>query len=212
MRPLASMDPGRRSALWTGRLPDRTRAGRLRPRLLPGGGGIARWPVEAPGIAWMASWFPSPDSLEGTPFAPSGTLLAQVEAAGIPVLRGPPADDDPPFYLRILDAERAPDMDTAWKLREPGAWIDVTMAEDGGRMALSGRGFVLAPAKGLVNLVDVTPTALHLLGLPVPRSCDGRVLLELMRTPGPGSRPLRYRELAATSGPDEDVSRLTTSR
>ena len=58
-----------------------------------------------------------------------------------------------------------------------------------------------------VSLVDVTPTALHLLGLAIPRSCDGRVLVELLETPGPGSRPLRYRALATTP-----VSESTTPR
>jgi len=212
VRALAAGEAGRRSALWTGRLPERTRAGRGRPRLLPGGGGIARGP-DALGTAWLSACFPAPASLAGTPFEPSGTLAAQARAAGIPVLTGPPADDDPPFFLRILEDESPPDAETAAVLRENGAWIDVTLAPDGGgKVALAGDAFLLARASGLVNLVDVTPTALHLLGLPVPRTCDGRVLLEVMRDPGPGGRALRYRELVASAAPDDDVSPITTSR
>ena len=47
------------------------------------------------------------------------------------------------------------------------------------------------------TLMDVAPTALHLLGLAVPRDCDGRVLLEMLEAKGPGSRAPRYRGAGA---------------
>jgi len=59
-----------------------------------------------------------------------------------------------------------------------------------------------------VNFMDITPTALHLLGLAIPRSCDGRVLAEVMDPDGPAARPLRYRAL----GRSPDASASTTPR
>ena len=61
----------------------------------------------------------------------------------------------------------------------------------------------MTPAKSRATWMDVAPTALHLLGLAVPRDCDGRVLLELLDSEGPGGRTPRYRDLAA-HGPAGD--------
>ncbi len=44
-----------------------------------------------------------------------------------------------------------------------------------------------------INITDLAPTILHILGLPVPRYMDGRVLTEIFK-PGsePAERPVRY--------------------
>jgi len=210
LRALDSREPGRRAALWTGRLPDRTRVGRDGPFAVPGGGGIFRAPLW-PGSRLLLRLFPLVDDPAGTPFEPVGTLDEVVRAAGIAVLREPPRPDDPPHFLRILETDAAPDGALAESLAAAGAWIDVTLRPKGGSVALAGNVFVLAPTEGRVHLVDVVPTALHLLGLPLPRECDGRALTELMRSPGPAPRPLRYAALFVAPG-GSDVSDSTTSR
>jgi hypothetical protein len=202
LRALDAQHAGRISALRTGRLPDRTRAGRGVPRQLPGGGGLGRWP-QAPGSLALGRLFPAVEEPDGTVFAPAGTLQAIAEAAGIPVLTGPPSPDDPPMFLRIL-WEAPADRETAERIAAGSAWIDVRFSGDGGHLALAGQGFRLAKANGVVSVVDVTPTALHLLGLAVPRAVDGRVLIELLESPGPGARPPRYRALVAPRDEPKD--------
>ncbi len=197
LRALESHVTGRRAALWSGRMPDRTRAGRGIPRLLPGGGGLHRVPAW-PGARLLASLLPIPPTLEGTVFETVGGVAALAAASDIPVLRGPPAPDDPPYFLRILEGVDAPSTETAEELRAGGAWMDVTFSATGGSVAFSGQGFRLTRASGEVNLIDIAPTTLHLLGLAIPRSVDGRVLIELLEEPGPAGRPPRYRALAAS--------------
>jgi hypothetical protein len=196
LSPLSSDPPGLRAALLTGRLPARTGAGPSAPRALPFGGGIARVPSRRASRA-LASIFPRIARLEGTPFEAAGTLPELVEAAGVPVLTTLPAPGDPPLFLRWLEVDAAPPREVAERLGDGGLWIDVT--EDpvaGGRLAFAGAGAARRPFPGDAALVDVAPTALHVLGLAVPRDCDGRVLLERLDAAGPGSRPPRYRPLA----------------
>jgi hypothetical protein len=107
------------------------------------------------------------------------------------------------MFLRLL-VEAPADRETAERIAAGSAWIDVSLAADGGHVALAGEGFRLAKTDGVVSLVDVTPTALHLLGLAVPRAVDGRVLTELLESPGPGARPLRYRALVAPRDDPKD--------
>jgi hypothetical protein len=196
LRDLASALPGRRAALWTGRAPARTRAGTGTPRRVPGGGGLS-WIPDRPGPRAIARLLPagSPDDPR---FAPRAPLWRVAEAAGIPVLRAPPAPGDPPIFLRILESERAPDRTTAEALRGGGAWIDVRLDDGGDRVALSGAGISVAPGAPEATLMDVAPTAMHLLGLPVPRTGDGRVLLELLDPEALGGRPIRYRNNPGT--------------
>jgi len=50
----------------------------------------------------------------------------------------------------------------------------------------------LRPAENFSpNLIDIAPTVLHLLGLPVPADMDGRVLEEIF----PEAPPVRYEEV-----------------
>ena len=66
-------------------------------------------------------------------------------------------------------------------------------------------GFARVPAGN----IDVTPTVLSLLGLPVPEHCDGRVLKEAIAD-GPGEAELEWRDSvqvsANTSGPKTHLS------
>ena len=91
-----------------------------------------------------------------------------------------------------------PPREVAEEIRRAGAWIDVTLGPRAdAEIALSGRGFALVRARARATLMDVTPTALHLLGLAVPRDCDGRVLQEFLDLEGPAARPPRYLNLRA---------------
>ena len=217
--PLASDEPGRAAALRTGRLPLRTGAGPSHPRAVPGGGGIARIPTR-PGARVLAHAFPVVTRLEGTPFEPVGDVEAIARSAGVPVLASWPDAADPPLYLRWLEMDAAPDTAQARALMDTGAWVDVERdADGGGEIALGGRGIANGPAEEDVSVLDVVPTVLHLLGLAVPRECDGRVLRERLATPGPGERAVRYRPLTAAdrssgagAGAGSPVSVETTSR
>jgi len=196
VRDLASAPAGRRAALWTGRAPARTRVGTGTPRRVPGGGGLS-WIPDRPGARAIARGLPAAardDSL----FAPRAPLWRIAEAAGIPVLRSPPAPDDPSIFLRILESELPPDRATAEAVRANGAWIDVRLDDRGDRIALSGEGVRVEPGAPEATLMDVAPTVMHLLGLPVPRTGDGRVLLEHLDPEGPGARPVRYRNNPGT--------------
>lgn len=199
LRDLASEVPGRRAALWSGRAPARTRTGCGTPRRVPGGGGLS-WIPGRPGARALARLLPAaaPDD---PLFATRAPLWRIAEAAGIAVLRTPPDPSDPPLHLRILDGDRPPDRATAEALQRAGAWIDVRLDDRSDRIALSGEGIVLAPGAAgapAATLMDVAPTALHLLGLPVPRSGDGRVMTDLLDPETAGARPIRYRNSPGT--------------
>jgi hypothetical protein len=209
LRPLVSRELGLRATLWSGRVPGRTRAGLDRPRRVPFGGGFS-WIPPRPGAEALAHLFPLVEHLEEIPFRIAGSLPAVARAAGIPVLYGPPRDGDPEFFLRIVDEVAPVDDAAARAIRATSAWIDVTLTNDKrAEIALTGIGIALDPLVGLATLMDVTPTALHLLGLAVPRSCDGRVLVEHMEGNGPGGRPPRYRSLVAA---DLAINDSTTPR
>jgi hypothetical protein len=195
LRELASEEIGARAALWSGRAPARTLWGKETPRRLPGGG-LSRFPARPAVLALTALL---PQARAGDPgFRTEDALAEIVAAAGIPVLRGAPAPSDPPLFLRILEGSAPPDAETAALVRDGSAWIDVTFTTGpDGEIALAGEGIAMTPSELPVTLMDVTPTALHLLGLAVPRDCDGRVLLEMLDSDGPGSRQPRYRGAGA---------------
>jgi predicted AlkP superfamily phosphohydrolase/phosphomutase len=64
--------------------------------------------------------------------------------------------------------------------RSPGIW-----AAGGPDIAPSG-------PDATADIVDLTPTVLHLLGLPVPREMDGRVLTDHLRRESVATRPVTY--------------------
>jgi arylsulfatase A-like enzyme len=45
-----------------------------------------------------------------------------------------------------------------------------------------------------VHIADIAPTVLHLLGVPVPRDVDGRVLSELFSPTWMAENPVRYQD------------------
>ncbi|MBI1189379.1 MAG: tetratricopeptide repeat protein [Tepidisphaera sp.] len=63
------------------------------------------------------------------------------------------------------------------------AAMDATWHRPLGVIAMAGPGIAHAPISG-ATLLDVAPTALTLLGLPVGGDMDGRVLIEALATPG----------------------------
>jgi hypothetical protein len=207
LRELNAEEAGRRAALWSGRAPARTRAGCGTPRLLPGGGGLS-WIPRRPGAQALARLLPA--GSDDPQFAPRAPLWRIAEAGGIPVLRGLPSPEDPPLHLRILERDHPPDRNTAERLRREGAWIDVRLGARGDRIALSGQGIAVSPGGPEASLLDVAPTVMHLLGLPVPRSGDGRVLRELLDPASTGARPIRYRNNPGTRR-DSTASRNSRS-
>ena len=46
-----------------------------------------------------------------------------------------------------------------------------------------------------VGIADIAPTVLHLLGVPIPRDIDGRVLSELFPPNWMAANTVRYREM-----------------
>jgi hypothetical protein len=213
LRRLRSDPRGQRAALLTGRLPARTNAGPHGPHAVPGGGGLSRIPARF-GTSRLAAVFPVVRRLEGTAFDPAGTLPDLARSAGVPVLDS--MDGAAPLFLRVLALDAAPTPELARLLAAEGAWLDVAIDETGAaELALAGRGVSGIPVDTEATLLDVTPTALHLLGLAVPRDVDGRVLLERLDPTGPGARPPRYRALAsagAASSRARPASDATTSR
>jgi hypothetical protein len=192
LQPLAAARAGRLAALWTGRAPVRTRIGADGPHRLPGGGSLIHAP-EQPGARALLALLGHTDPSDPDPRRLTGSLPLLAESAGIPVLTTPPSPLDPVLCLRLLTGDDAPRREVAEEIRRAGAWIDVTLGpRSDAEIALSGRGFALARAEGGATLMDVTPTALHLLGLAVPRDCDGRVLWEFLDKESPAARPPRY--------------------
>jgi hypothetical protein len=153
---------------------------------------------EQPGARALLALISRREESDPDPRRLPGSLPLLAEAAGIPVLTRPPTAQDPPLCLRLLVGQTAPRREVAEELRRAGAWIDVTLGpRTDAEVALSGRGFALMRTAGRATLMDVTPTALHLLGLAVPRECDGRVLYEFFDPAGPAARPPRYVNLRA---------------
>ncbi|MEZ5065452.1 MAG: hypothetical protein R3B81_12030 [bacterium] len=205
---LASEEPGVISALLTGRFPSRTRAGTEQPIALPGGGGLSRY-YAAPAVPVLTRAFPRVMQLEGTVFAPTASVASLARASGLPVLGAEETSTLPPHFLRLLEIRGETSDADAQAWRDQGAWLDVTLRDDGtAELALTGQGIALGQVQGTANLIDVAPTVLHLLGLAVPRDCDGRVLLEVLDPIGPGGRPIRYRDIARR--PDAKASITST--
>jgi hypothetical protein len=215
VRQLIAAPVGRRAAVYTGRVPQRTRLGPWGVRRLPGGGGLV-WLPDRPLLPALTALVTRPDPDPVGPGRTAGSVAALAAAAGIPVLTGPPRDADPALHLRLLEQPAAPDDSLAARLKRTGAWLDVTLVTDGGdELALAGQGIALGPPQGEATLLDVAPTALHLLGLAIPRDCDGRVLVEQLAPGGPGGRAPRYRDLAPALAPSPAAAATsdpTTSR
>ena len=177
----------KRQALWTGRFP--VLAGSAGSWRLPGGG-VITWSPPRPWSRRLLSLVARPVAV--SPAANPAGLAELARAAGIPLLHTPPDLGDPPLALRILEMESPVTPADAQRIRASGAWMDVLLADEE-RIAFSGGGIRLAPDSSSASLLDVLPTALHLLGLAIPRDADGRVLVEILDPLGPGARTPRYR-------------------
>src|SRR5690606_35099777 len=73
-----------------------------------------------------------------------------------------------------------------------------------GVLMMQGRGIV-AGDLGEVSLMDVAPTALHLLGQPIPADMDGKVLQQAL-SPELQNVVIRQAESAENSGPETAYS------
>ena len=186
IEPLAASIEEKRDALWSGQAPRHSgSSGRL---LLPGGG-ILEWVPPKPWSRRLLSLLARP--APATPTLHAG-LAELARTAGIPVLDSAPDPHDPPLALRILETNSPVAPQDAERFRAAGAWIDVTLAEQE-KLAFSGQGIRVLPDSMSASLLDVLPTALHLLGLAVPRDAGGRVLAEILDPASPGARVPRYR-------------------
>jgi arylsulfatase A-like enzyme len=56
------------------------------------------------------------------------------------------------------------------------------------------------------QIIDLAPTALYLLGLPVPEDMDGRVLTEIIEPGYVAEHPVLYGDAATTSTSDNSYS------
>lgn len=75
----------------------------------------------------------------------------------------------------------------------PGEWTGAHSM--GGILAMQGRAFRAGHRLEGASIVDVVPTILHLLGLPVPADLDGRVLEEAFTETFNKDRPVRREDL-----------------
>jgi len=64
-----------------------------------------------------------------------------------------------------------------------------------------------------LKIYDITPTALHMFGLPVARDMDGRVLTEIFKEDSPlAQRPVEYRELDEANRVKSKIAALKKSK
>jgi hypothetical protein len=95
------------------------------------------------------------------------------------------------------------------RLRRANAWRGSALNAPDGLLILKGRG--VAPGTFLddAEVVDVLPTLLYALGLPVARDLDGRVLTQAFTTAALASQPLAfvpsYETLAEPTDPSDDL-------
>ncbi len=188
---LAADTRGATLSLWSGVAPARTPIGSGPARILPGGGTLA-WTPDRAGVRALLTRLGRPLGARDPRLA-DRALERLVRDARVPVLRDSTAAGESRRWLRIVESERAPTREEAERYRREGAWIDVRGSGEAVALAFSGEGIRLQTATEPVSVLDVTPTVLHLLGLAVPRSVDGRVLIELLEPAGPGGRLPRYR-------------------
>jgi predicted AlkP superfamily phosphohydrolase/phosphomutase len=71
-----------------------------------------------------------------------------------------------------------------------------------GILILHGKGWRRPPVEFRPNLIDLAPTALHCLGVPVPREMDGRVLEEAFAEP----LPVQYEEADTSAMRDQSAA------
>lgn len=170
------------------------------------------FPMLPEGALWSLARRALPLRSTAQSFDPTESPLAlQTVNSGIPFLDSVPDSTDPPLFLRVLELDAEPSRELALQLQKNGLWIDVSIGESE-EIALSGVGVRVVASATAVNLLDVTPTALHALGLAVPRSLDGRVLFETFEPAGPLARPPRYRADGNGVGKSREKSSSSTSR
>lgn len=117
--------------------------------------------------------------------------------------RGPYLDEAPDLVLEMdgYATEVMAEMGDGTLFRPPGARSG-THSLDG---VLIAHGPDIDPKTDLhAGLMDVVPTVLHLIGLPVPEEMDGRVLIELFREDSPPRRRPVERQSAGDSPGGEE--------
>lgn len=62
------------------------------------------------------------------------------------------------------------------------------------------------------KIYDITPTILHIFGLPIPQDIDGRVLTEIFKSDSePAKRPVTYEKVNEREKIKSRISRLKSS-
>jgi predicted AlkP superfamily phosphohydrolase/phosphomutase len=74
-----------------------------------------------------------------------------------------------------------------------------------GIIIVRGEGIKVGPLDRDHNLIDVTPTLLYMLGEPVPRFMDGRVMEDLFEAGRLASAPVRYSEVSTESEEEKET-------
>jgi predicted AlkP superfamily phosphohydrolase/phosphomutase len=121
--------------------------------------------------------------------------------------RGPKAADGPDLVFVIDDYARDASVQfglgRSQVLGEP-EFVDRGCHRPEGIFIAAGPDIASGARPDQVSVMDVMPTALHLLGLPVPQDVDGRVLAEVL-TGQAAARPLERSAAAACAAPAADA-------
>ncbi len=129
------------------------------------------------------------------------------------LFHGPALADAPDLMFPIDDYARDASLrfgiGQASFLGEPESWTRGAHRMDGIFIAAGPDIAPGAPVQGM-SLADVAPTALHLVGLPVPEDMDGRVVTEILSGPAAARAPARSAPgAAAPQGPEEASAAMT---
>jgi len=139
------------------------------------------------------------DELGGLEHPETGETLVSAAHVGEELYAGPYASNAPDLVLEagpgvhISDAV-GPD---SW-YEGPGVWIGGNMPE--GIFLFNGPSFRDGDLDGEANIVDLAPTLLHSMGVPVPEDVDGEVLDVFAPGSEPASRSVRTQPPLSRSG------------
>ncbi len=122
----------------------------------------------------------------------TGEQVIEQVVRGSELYHGPYVDEGPDLvavpagYRYVLRTNLVSTVAGVAALAQEAIWEDAPLGEHNRHGILLAAGPRIAPGAQVdaPSLQDLAPTALHLLGLPVPEDMDGRPLLEMLSAPG----------------------------